>query len=115
MKRRSYKTTLIADRGEVQRVDNNLTFGVSLKEEYDVIEDDPLSAKVTIETNTKVARTKETGAGQNGGLFDTFVNTKSTLSADEGHFYSTCAAKAWCGDEVVFQNEWNKIIPRFHV
>ena len=102
------------DGGEFQRLDNNTVFGVMVKEQYDVIEDQPLSAKVTIETNTRVAR-KEADSEQTADLFDTFVNTKSVLSADESHFYSDCEVKAWCEDEVVFENRWKKAVPRFNV
>ena len=109
-----YKTTLQKDQGEFQRLDNNTVFGVSINEEYDVIEDEPLSAKVTIETNMRVAR-KETGVDQTAELFDTFVNTKSVLSADESHFYSDCKVMAWSGDNVVFENQWKKAIPRFNI
>ena len=102
------------DDGEFQRLDNNTIFGVSLHEVYDVVEDEPLSAKVTIETNTRVAR-KETGTGQTAELFDTFVNTKSVLSADESHFHSECEVKAWCENDMVFENRWKKAIPRFNM
>ena len=113
-KTQTYKTTLRDDNGEFQRLDNNTIVGVCLNEEYEITEDQPLSAKVTIETSTRVAR-KETGAGQDEDLFDTFVKTKSVLSADEGHFYSKCEIKAWCGNEIAFENVWNKSIPRFNV
>ncbi|CAB4014350.1 family hydrolase [Paramuricea clavata] len=110
----SHKTTREMDKGEFQRLDNNTIFGASLIEVYDVVEGEPLSAKVFTETNTRVAR-KETGTGQTAELFDTFVNTKSVLSADESHFHSECEVKAWCENEMVFENQWKKAIPRFNM
>ena len=67
-----------------------------------------------METNTRVAR-KETGVDQTAELFDTFVNAKSVFSADESHFYSDCKVMAWCRDNVVFENQWKKAIPRFNI
>ena len=110
----SHKITFKEDKGEIQRLDNNEVFGVCLDEVYEIVEDQPLSAKVTIETNTRVSR-KEAGSGHNGQLFDTLVNTKSVLTADETHFHSSCDAKAWSGNEVVFDHHWKKSIPRFNV
>ncbi|XP_028402708.1 uncharacterized protein LOC114525526 [Dendronephthya gigantea] len=110
----SYKKTLKLDDGEFQRLDNNIIWGVSVNEEYDITESEPLSARVTIETNTRVAR-KESGTGQKEELFATFVNTKSSFHADENNFYTDCIAKAWLGDEVVFEKQWKKTFPRFHV
>jgi hypothetical protein len=110
----SHKTTRKMDKGEFQHLDNNTIFGVSLIEVYDVVEGEPLSARVFTETNTRVAR-KETGTGQTAELFDTFVNTKSVLSADESHFHSECEVKAWCENEMVFENRWKKAIPRFNM
>lgn len=81
---------------------------------YDIIESEPLSAKVTIETNTRVAR-KESGTDQKTELFETFVNTKSVFYADENNFYTDCIAKAWLEDDVVFENQWQKTFPRFYV
>lgn len=108
-----YKTTLQTDDGEYQRLDNNIIFSVALNEVYDVVEDEPLSAKVTVETNTRIAR-KESGTKERAELFDTLVNTKSVFSADEYNFFSDCRVKAFSDDELVFHQQWKKVIPRFN-
>ena len=110
----SYKTVLKTDFGEYLRADTKLIFGRSVKEVYDIKEDDPLSATVTIETQQRVAREEQVSA-EHADVFSTIVQTKSVMSADDKYFYTDVEVKSWSGEELVFEKQWKKSISRDHV
>lgn len=110
----SYKTVFKEDFGKTLRTDSKLIFGRAIQETYDIKENDPLSANVSVETNQCVAR-EETVSGENNDLFSTEVETKSSMSADEKYFYINSNVKAWCGKELVFEKQWKKSVERYHV
>ncbi len=96
----------IADGGGVVRLhDNDLTLRKQGYETYGVTLDDPTSAR---------GETRWT-YGLERGDWSVLSKTETRLTTDAGHFIIEARLRAWEGDALIFEENWNERIPRDHM
>jgi hypothetical protein len=92
----------LLDSGRQRLVDTDLEMYGDNDDLYRIVEDHPLSASIRSTRTTALGR----------GAWQIRIETTSTLSADEGHFYVTNVLDAYEGNTRVFTSTRDIKIPR---
>ncbi len=97
------RVTLTTDAADAYRVQaTNLECHSESRDTYTIVAGDPLSAAVQADRRVTLRR----------GEWSTRVETHSTMSADDRHFYITNAVDAYEGETRVAAKTWSVHIPR---
>ncbi|VDH00332.1 Cocaine esterase [Lysinibacillus sphaericus] len=91
-----------SDEGKRKLHSNGLEYGSTNRNVYTIRENDPLSARVECDWTLSVGKDD----------WQTYLETKSTMTADETHYYLMNELKAWENDKEVFHKKWEEKIER---
>lgn len=91
-----------SDEGQRKLHMNGLEYGSTNRNVYTIEENDPLSARVECYWTLSVGKDD----------WQTYLETKSSMSADETHYYLVNELKAWENDKEVFHKKWEEKIER---
>ncbi len=91
-----------SDEGKRKLHVNGLEYGSTNRNVYTIKENDPLSARVECDWTLSVGK----------GDWQTYLETKSTMSADDTYYYLVNELKAWENGMEVFSKTWNETIER---
>lgn len=93
------------DRGAWRTTDTDVDYDTQGEMRFSIRPDDPLSAAQEIELITTM--------GREGWRIRTLAQTRISCTADD--FVLHARLQAWEGDELVFERDWDRHIPRDHV
>ena len=95
-------TSILCDAGENKDLDHALISGETLKEDWRIHPDDPLSANVTFSL-------EQTGGRQNA-MWKTSITSK--LHSDASNFYFEAKLVSWLNDKPFFEKSIKDSVPR---
>jgi len=99
---------IVDDFGEARDMDTGLSSGSTARETYRIYPDDPLSARVEIHWTETLSR-NNAGCDEDWSVR---TETFSTQRADAVSFFLTGRIEAYEGDALIFEKDFEEIIPR---
>jgi hypothetical protein len=93
------------DRGAWRTTDTDVDYDTQGELRFSIRPDDPLSAEQEIRLTTTM--------GREGWRIRTLAQTR--ISCTAGDFILFARLQAWEDDDLVFERQWNRHIPRDHV
>ncbi|WP_241480385.1 CocE/NonD family hydrolase C-terminal non-catalytic domain-containing protein [Legionella norrlandica] len=94
--------SVVEDSGHYIIEDNGLDIDYVQKETFSIHDDDPLSAKIDIETIIHIGR----------GEWKTRTEINSSMTSNKAEFQLNATVKAYESDQLVLTKEWADTIPR---
>ncbi|MCV2870549.1 CocE/NonD family hydrolase [Defluviimonas sp. WL0002] len=95
-----------ADGGDCENLDHGWTFGDTVRERWSIDPVDPLSARLEIEWEQRLAR---------GADWSARTEISARMTAGHEVFHLSATLRAWEGTQEVFHRDFNAEIPRDHV
>jgi hypothetical protein len=97
--------TLVDDMGHFRINEHGLEVDAVLREDYQIVEDDPTSARMDTHWSHRVAR----------GEWQVRIESYTWMTSDRESFHVGASLKAYEGNTLVRERSWSETIPRDHV
>ena len=90
------------DLGDAENLTHGLCTGETMSERWEIHPDDPLSARATHTWEQRLSR----------GDWSVRTHAWAEMTATATHLRLTARLRAWEGDDLIFQRDWDDEVPR---